>query len=336
MNTNPCPIYVISLKRTPERRLHIQRQLDALNLSYRFVDAIDRYDVLLSPTYRAEIIRSLGMYRGDTIENNLPVYFYCDLACILSHIKAYNLMIENNDQIACILEDDALISPDFPEILSASQKIPWDILMLSSRSYTLQNIQTTNYNVQKGVEIFPKIDRSIFPRLRKVKWFRRLLLYNVISQDQLDWIPMHRLKLYLLMLLSHSKTLNKILYKCFFKPCKPILEFLNPNRLTLCEYKGTDYYLHRACQLGALPIRSSQRTLYGNYDIATPTERPLSAMGYMLTLSMAYRWKKSVNVTQHLPVDCMPWFLQGLHGIKLRIVTPPCIVAPLTYLRHHQ
>ena len=30
---SPLPIYIISLKRTPERRLYMQRQLDALNLN---------------------------------------------------------------------------------------------------------------------------------------------------------------------------------------------------------------------------------------------------------------------------------------------------------------
>ena len=42
---SPLPIYIISLKRTPERRLYMQRQLDALNLNYQFVEAIDKYDL---------------------------------------------------------------------------------------------------------------------------------------------------------------------------------------------------------------------------------------------------------------------------------------------------
>ena len=60
MNVKPYPIYVISLKRTPERRLHIQRQLNALNLDYSIVDAIDKHD-LGFPQYQAEVADLLGI-----------------------------------------------------------------------------------------------------------------------------------------------------------------------------------------------------------------------------------------------------------------------------------
>ena len=41
------PIYIISLKHTPERGLHIQRQLDIFGLEYEFVDVddIDKYEL---------------------------------------------------------------------------------------------------------------------------------------------------------------------------------------------------------------------------------------------------------------------------------------------------
>ena len=165
MNTNPYPIYVISLKRTPERRLYIQRQLDALNLNYQFVDAIDKRD-LKSPQYRAEIADLLGIDRT-IVEKRNTHYFYDHFACALSHVKVYNLMAKHNDSAACILEDDARIAADFPEILRATMKTSWDILMLSSQSKTIRYIPATNPNIQREMREMPEIDCSLFPKLRK-------------------------------------------------------------------------------------------------------------------------------------------------------------------------
>ena len=56
------PVYVITLKRTPERGLHIQRQLDVLNLEHELVDVddIDRNE-LKSKAHRMKIAQSLGI-----------------------------------------------------------------------------------------------------------------------------------------------------------------------------------------------------------------------------------------------------------------------------------
>ena len=65
---NPStPIYIISLSRTPERRLHMQRQVDALGLEYEFVDAIDKYE-LESKACRIRIARQLDIEES-TLEN---------------------------------------------------------------------------------------------------------------------------------------------------------------------------------------------------------------------------------------------------------------------------
>ena len=119
------PIYVINLKRNPERRLFIQRQLDALNLNYQFVDAVDKFD-LESSEYRARISRILGIdeanlrYKYSKFDKKYRLKGLGHIACLLSHIKTYNLILENNDDIACILEDDAVLLPTFPAILSAT------------------------------------------------------------------------------------------------------------------------------------------------------------------------------------------------------------------------
>ena len=133
---NQIPIYIISLSRTPERKLHIQRQLDAFGLEYSFVDVddIDKYE-LESKTYRAQIAKSLGIDESVLEDKYTAVLDYVktqykkeeyeqqknanlgQIAIILSHIKIYDLIIKNDIDTACILEDDATLLPTFPEVL---------------------------------------------------------------------------------------------------------------------------------------------------------------------------------------------------------------------------
>ena len=110
------PIYIINLRRTPERRLQIQRQLDACGLEYRFIEAVDTYDL------NADELNGLSLRDGVNA-----------LACTLSHIKCYDEIIKNKHPIACILEDDAELLPSFPDVLSSKklQNKNWEILLLA-------------------------------------------------------------------------------------------------------------------------------------------------------------------------------------------------------------
>ena len=109
------PIYIINLRRTPERRLQIQRQLDAFGLAYRFIEAVDSHDLSTNEL------------------NDLYPAGNAALACTLSHIKCYDEIIKNKHPIGCILEDDAELLPSFPDILG-SKKLRnknWDVLLLA-------------------------------------------------------------------------------------------------------------------------------------------------------------------------------------------------------------
>ena len=146
------PVYVITLKRTPERGLHIQRQLDVLDLEYELVnvDYIDKYE-MKSKAYRMWLAKSLGIDQS-LLENKYAAIIdhaktkqdknwkndnLGQLAVVLSHIKIYDLMVKNDTEWACILEDDATLLPTFSEILRIAPKLEWDILLLVN--------QPTNY-----------------------------------------------------------------------------------------------------------------------------------------------------------------------------------------------
>ena len=330
MNTSPYPIYVINLSRTPERKLHMQRQLDALHLDYQFVEAIDKYD-LKSSEYRAEVADLLGIDKS-IIERRCTAYFYDHFACALSHLKAYNLMVEHNNPVACILEDDIVVLPDFPKILHAAQSTSWDILMLSSHSRTIRYIPATNPNLQKNIEKFPEMDCALFPKLRRIKWFRRLLPPISTSRSQLDWTCIPKLQWWLLMLLSHSKKTNN-LFKYSINAYKGLLAIYNPNHPILHKDNEEQRRAYAACKIGGLPVRASQQALYGDYDMAIPAELPTSGMAYLLTLDMANKCKEVVNSKDRMLIDAIPWHLHRKYGVKLRIITPPCVTAALTYLQ---
>ena len=115
------PIYVINLKRTPERKLYIQRQLDSFGLEYQWIEAID-----------AQNFKDSELAGVDLNDNYQPGA----MACLLSHAEFYNRMIQNNHSIACVLEDDAQLLPSFPDILNYENlaKEDWEILLLCHHS----------------------------------------------------------------------------------------------------------------------------------------------------------------------------------------------------------
>ena len=140
------PIYIINLKRNPERRLYMQRQMDTLGLQYEFVDVddIDKYE-LESRTYRMQIAQSLDIdeslieskyaaivdHAKTKKDKNWKNVKLSGFATALSHIRIYGLMIKNDVDWACILEDDATLLPTFLEILKIAPKLEWDILLLA-------------------------------------------------------------------------------------------------------------------------------------------------------------------------------------------------------------
>ena len=331
MSVNPYPIYIISLKRNPERRLYIQRQLDALDLDYQFVDAIDfKY-----PKCQAELCDLLGADKT-AIKEKYGDIDAKQLATTLSHIKAYKLMAENNESAACILEDDAQISPDFAAILRVAKKKSWDILMLSSQSVVIRAIISRNINIRKSVIEAPQTSCSLFPKLRKTRCSRKLPLPPTpTSSSELDWTLIPKSQWRMLMYLSSSsanKSKNTNKYREFRHNITKHHWNLGSIPIPGCSMPPGLLTSYIACKIGALPIRASQQNLYEGYDIAIPAERPTSGMAYLLTAEMTKKVIESFNKKERVVIDIIPWHLYEKHSIKLRILTPPCVTASLIYL----
>ena len=312
------PIYVINLKRTPERKLHMQRELDALNLSYQFVEAVDKYD-LHCPDYRKTLAQQLNIDEHE-IASICKSIGKPAAACALSHIKVYNLMIENNISVVCILEDDGHLLPTFPDVLAASQKVSWDVLMFSHQSSTVRKLLKAFHrqNLWRSL-IFPKLFTLIF-----YKKFRPDLNFYTVY----------------LTLMSAAKFtaihyLNK-LKKPFVKHRDDMRQDLNKLSKTSSKIKST-YAQSRACELGAIPSRDKSFQLKSTSDhyIAQPERivdnQPTSAMGYMLTRSAAIKWKHAI-ISRSFKVDMAIGYLWSEENLNLYMVVPPCVTAANNYL----
>jgi glycosyl transferase, family 25 len=106
-------VFVISLKRSVDRKAHMEKQLGRLNMAYEFVDAIDgqrlsdyeitaKYGVRTFPPWPS--INARPLVKGE-------------IGCLLSHLKVYEKMIHEDIEYACIFEDDAIFEKDLGTLL---------------------------------------------------------------------------------------------------------------------------------------------------------------------------------------------------------------------------
>ena len=314
LNMSYPPIYIINLKRTPERKLYMQRQLDALNLNYRFIEAIDKYD-LVSKMYRATIARQLDIGESNMeslyealaksrISSDKELAFFRGLGvlgCLLSHVKVYNLMIDHNIPKACVLEDDAYLPPVFPEILVDAQKVPWDILMLSySPPLFVRKIISSIFAEERR----QKVGKISFSKL--CRCFYRLMCYK-IYYPHLNSYTVRRIISMLVKYLSWTVSIK-------------------PFNLEIKAQSGA--YEKIIYGIGGIPIPDKStwyRTVSNHYigmSYQHRSNRILTTTAYMLTKSAAIQWKKEVVFGREKgPIDVMISRL----NLKLYIFIPPCL-----------
>jgi len=357
--TNSIPIYVINLKRNPERRLHIKRQLDVFGLEYQFIDVddIDKYE-LESKSGRTRVAQSLGIdalvlenkynailgnpkarYRDTEYERHKNQHLGA-LATTLSHIKIYDLMVENNIAAACILEDDATLLPTFPKILNTATKLEWDILLLASQPSQFKNPLiwgTHQYDRLKRIYIFNKLLTSLN---RCLFVYKRIENYDSEQQKSRITSILEEYGFDPSLYTKQAKIFTKILQEYDTK-CDGIIAPAN-RRLFLMKlthylaYKELCIYIkiYTQIRLGALPEKSSLKRISDDHYIAEPRNLPLSATGYLVKQSAAMKWKRRALTADRLVIDQIPWQLYKHQQVKLRLVTPPCATATYHYLIH--
>lgn len=115
---NHPPIFIISLKDST-RRKEISARLNSLELDFQFVDAV--YGKELTQEQLKQIDFE---YYPQKYAAKKPLTLG-EIGCALSHIKMYEHIVANNIPEAIILEDDAIVSLYFKQILKdVLRKVP--------------------------------------------------------------------------------------------------------------------------------------------------------------------------------------------------------------------
>ena len=345
------PIYVISLKHTPERRLHIQRQLDALHLKYEFVDVddIDKYE-MESKVYRMRIAQSLGIDES-LLENKYAAIVnhaktqenkswkndnLGQIAIILSHIRIYDLMVKDGIDRACILEDDATLLSTFPEVLKIALELQWDILLLASQPTGFWH---SNLLRRKRFRYF------VFKEFIKYLWPFNFRINNSNNSKQRVYQIKNLLENYGID--PHPKQLEGVMKKIeeHYINKENITKAAMADNLPLffikyrsCKKSYGELFnaldIHTSMQFGALPEKSSLESITEHHRIAEPKYTPYSTAAYLVNQSTAMKWKRSALASDISPIDQIPWRLYKNEQVKLRIVTPPCATSTYGYFKY--
>ncbi|HET9061542.1 MAG TPA: glycosyltransferase family 25 protein [Acidimicrobiales bacterium] len=101
--------YVINLARSVERRAHMVAQMAGSGLDYEWVDAVDGRNLDLGdPLLFAPGLASRQGFRPGAA------------GCGLSHISAYDRIVERNEPVALVLEDDVELPDDIAALSCAT------------------------------------------------------------------------------------------------------------------------------------------------------------------------------------------------------------------------
>lgn len=117
-------VFVIAIKESP-RRAKIKADLDALNIAFEFVDAVDAREGL-PPQYEKLIDRTLAKKRlGRPMIDE-------EFGCALSHALVYEKIVAEKIAHSIILEDDAIVGKGFANIIKKDllPNAPFDMGLL--------------------------------------------------------------------------------------------------------------------------------------------------------------------------------------------------------------
>ncbi|CAN6959961.1 Glycosyltransferase family 25 protein [Psychrobacter okhotskensis] len=152
-------IYIVSLKQDIEKREVISKTLEDFGLEFSFIDAV--YGKALSES-------DLNLYRNKSTGKIISRGFSAtpgEIGCTLSHLKAYQEIIDRKLKWACILEDDAILDERFKTFIDSFQSAalnPKDLYILGGQNGLdeRQIIESIKNTKLVGSQNFSKTIRS--------------------------------------------------------------------------------------------------------------------------------------------------------------------------------
>ncbi len=113
-----CPVRVISLKRSTERRGMIQNTLTKLGLEFTFFDAVDGNNLT-----NVELAK---YSEKDAIKLEGRKLSLGEIGCALSHLRLYEELLASEHECLLILEDDILIGEMLLGVVKNRNNLPKD------------------------------------------------------------------------------------------------------------------------------------------------------------------------------------------------------------------
>lgn len=125
-SSNPL-ILVISLPHSQDRQAHISEQMQRLGLQYEFIEAIDGRSISEEKMAALDVDVS-----GSPILMPTRHLTKGEIGCALSHRRAYRRIVDDCVPLACILEDDAVLTDSFVPVLNCASlsAANWEMLLL--------------------------------------------------------------------------------------------------------------------------------------------------------------------------------------------------------------
>lgn len=105
--------YVINLDKDHDRFDFMREQLDRFGVAYERIPAVD----LRSPETLARLRQSRDIH---------PALSGPEVGCFLSHLSAFQAILDGGERYGCIFEDDILLTQDIATFLDSERWIPKD------------------------------------------------------------------------------------------------------------------------------------------------------------------------------------------------------------------
>ncbi|HET7117473.1 MAG TPA: glycosyltransferase family 25 protein, partial [Hanamia sp.] len=175
-------IFVINLKRSPERRNEIIRQMNLYELKYEFFEAIDG-KLLSEETIEKSRARSNHWYKED--EGQDATMKLGEIGVAMSHYNLYQKIIRDNLDLAIIMEDDVNFDKHFQQFLQNSKQVKsvmkrFDLILLGYCTHDVKFDQQAicSYWGRK------RISKNYYVGI-PVKWYWSAIAYVVSKKGAL-------------------------------------------------------------------------------------------------------------------------------------------------------
>jgi len=136
------PIYYINLSSRPERRAYMEAQLQKLGLAGVRIEAVTPADLTAT---------DIEAYCNPERQRFL---WQTELACTLSHEKAWHAIVQSGHTYGLVLEDDVELSADLPTFLADAADLDLDLIRIETTGKPMR-LYPAKWRSDNGIALRP-------------------------------------------------------------------------------------------------------------------------------------------------------------------------------------